>query len=131
MWLLVRNVATINSSTAVGGTTDVTRGGRGIAGVFAGFEGKADKLSYNANIGWAQVAKARVTSTTKADSKDLGYEFNATVGYKLYDNLTASATAAYLVLGDAYGKNSGLLLPTGVADASNPYLTNIQLNYTF
>ncbi|HIJ88579.1 MAG TPA: porin [Desulfuromonadales bacterium] len=131
MWLLVRNGATINSSTAVGGSSDITRGGRGITGLFAGYEGTADKLFYNGNIGWAQVAKARVSATTTAASKDLGYEFNATVGYKLYSNLTASATAAYLVLGDAYGKSTGLILPGGIHDASNPYLTNIQLNYTF
>ena len=167
MWLLVRNGATINSSTAVGGSSDITRGGRGIAGVFAGYEGTADKLFYNANLGWAQVAKARIDAVAavsavpalpaypadaahpagvpaqaavpakaavpvqQADSKDLGVEFNATVGYKLYNNLSVSATAAYLVLGDAYGKSSGNILKGGIADASNPYLTNIQLNYTF
>ena len=132
MWLLVRNGATINSSTAVGGSSDITRGGVGIAGLFLGYEGTANKLFYNGNIGWAQVAEGRnITTNAKTASKDLGYEFNATVGYKLYDNLSASATAAYLVLGDAYGKSSGTLLKGGVADASNPYLTNIQLNYTF
>ena len=132
MWLLVRNGATINSSTAVGGSSDITRGGVGIAGLFLGYEGTADKLFYNGNIGWAQVAEGRnITTNAKTNSKDLGYEFNATVGYKLYSNLTASATAAYLVLGDAYGKSTGVLLKGGVADASNPYLTNVQLNYTF
>ncbi len=137
MWLLVRNVATINSSTAVGGSADVTRGGRGLEGVFAGYEGTANKLFYNGNIGWAQVAEKRT-----ADSKALGTEVNGTVGYKLYDNMSVSATAAYLFLGDGYGKDNGTLLPVNngttnlwtantAYGASNPFMTNIQINYTF
>ena len=59
MWLLTRNAATINSSTAIGGSNDLTRGGRGIMGVFAGFDGTAGNLFYDCNVGYARVARNR------------------------------------------------------------------------
>jgi len=138
MWLIARNAATINSSTAIGGTSDMTRGGRGILGAFAGFEGALDKIFYNANVGWAKVAEKQA-----ADSADIGTELNATVGYKLYSNLSASFTAAYAILGDGYKKDIAQratdtattgntnLLPGGVRKADNSFLTNIALNYAF
>lgn len=126
MWLVTRNAATINSSTAIGGSSDITRGGRGIFGIFAGYEGAMDKIFYNANVGYAQVAQKQA-----ADSAAIGTELNVTVGYKLYANLSASVTGAYAILGDGYGKDTGTLLSGGVAKADNPFLTNIALNYTF
>lgn len=126
MWLIVRNAATINSSTAIGGSSDISRGGRGILGLFAGYEGAMDKIFYNANIGYAQVAEKQT-----ADSAVVGTELNVTAGYKLYANLSASATVAYAILGDGYKKENAVLLPGGVAKADNPFITNIQLNYTF
>jgi hypothetical protein len=128
MWLITRNAATINSSSAIGGSTDMTRGGRGIMGMFAGYEGAVDKMFYNANVGYAQVAQKQA-----ADSAAIGTEFNVTVGYKLYSNLSASVTGAYAVLGDGYGKNvaAAKLLKGGVANADNPFMTNIALNYAF
>jgi hypothetical protein len=56
MWLLVRSGQAINSSTSVLGN-DLTVGGRGLIGVFAGYEGTMDKLFYNANVGYAQTAE--------------------------------------------------------------------------
>jgi hypothetical protein len=126
MWLITRNAATINSSTAIGGSGDLTRGGRGILGAFAGFEGAMDKIYYNANVGYAKVDMKRT-----AKSAAVGTEINATVGYKLYSNLSASFTAAYAILGDGYGKSTGVLLPNGVAKADDPFLTNVALNYSF
>jgi len=126
MWLITRNAATINSSTAIGGSSDLTRGGRGIMGFFAGYEGAADKLYYNANVGYAQVDEKRT-----AASDEIGTEINATVGYKLYPALSISATAAYAFLGDGYGKSTGTLLPGGVANADDPFLTNVALNFSF
>ena len=124
MWLLTRNAATINSSTAIGGTTDLTRGGLGIKGIFAGYEGTADKVFYSGNVGYAAVANKR-----GASNSSIGTELNATAGYKLYANLSASVTAAYLILGDGYKKAT--TLPGGTVDVENPFLTNIQLNYVF
>lgn len=126
MWLLVRNGATINSSTAIG-TTDLTKGNLGLLGLFGGYEMAAGKLFGSANIGYAQVDERR-----DARSFSIGTELNATVGYKVYDNLTASFTAAYLIAGDGVDGDATDRLPgVGVANADNPYLTNVQLSYVF
>lgn len=129
MWLITRNAATINSSTQIGGGSDLTRGGLGLMGAFAGYEGKAGKVFYNGNVGAAKVAMKR-----SAVSANIGAEVNATVGYKLYDNLSTQFTAAYAFLGDGYGhKDAGanLLGTTGSRNADNPFLTAIALNYAF
>lgn len=126
MWLITRNIATINTSTAIGATSDLTRGGKGIMGVFAGYNGTAGKVFYGGNVGWARVAERQT-----ADSASIGTEINATVGYKLYDNMSASLIGAYAFLGDGYGKDTGNLLATGVHGADNPFMTAIALNYSF
>jgi hypothetical protein len=129
MWLLTRNAATINSSTAIGGSSDITRGGRGIKGIFAGYEGSADKIFYSGNVGYAAVDKKQT-----ANSSSIGTELNATVGYKLYANLSASVTAAYAILGDGFGAENATLLQGAATTAKsydNPFLTAVQLNYTF
>lgn len=129
MWLLTRNIATINSSTSIGTTTgDLSNGGKGIIGVFAGYEGTAGKIFYNGNVGWARVAERQ-----GADSANIGTELNATIGYKLYDSMSASLIGAYAILGDGYGKaNAPLLNGLTVAKSyDNPFLTAIALNYAF
>jgi hypothetical protein len=132
MWLLTRNAETINSSTAIGGGTDLTRGGLGIRGIFGGYDGTAGKVFYSGNVGYARVDQKRA-----AQSGVIGTELNASVGYKLYDNMSARFTAAYAILGDGYGKDTGNLLTNGtatvvgVAKADNPFLTAIVLNYAF
>ncbi len=127
MWLISRNSAAINSATAVGGTPDLTRAGLGLLGFFVGYEGTADKVFYNANAGYAQVDQKRA-----ADSAVIGSEVNATIGYKLYTNLSASVTAAYAFLGDGYNKDKpAALLSGGTAKADNPFLSSIALNYSF
>ncbi|KAF0219802.1 MAG: hypothetical protein FD174_1815 [Geobacteraceae bacterium] len=127
MWLLIRNGQAVNSSTSVLGT-DNTVGGRGLWGIFAGYEGTVNKLFYNANVGYAETAHAR----SAVEKKSLGTEVNAQVGYKLYDNLTASVAAAYLLLGDGLGGKSGQVISGfGVIDATNPYMANVQLSYVF
>jgi len=140
MWFLVRNGQQINSSTSVF-ANDMTIGGHGQIAVYAGYEGTQDKLFYNANIGWAQAAKS-----WGSEEKALGTEINAQVGYKLFDNLTASVAVAYMFLGDglnsktdsdrlinAYGKLPAAGTPArfGAADADDPYMFNMQLSYVF
>ncbi|MBW4054239.1 MAG: porin [Proteobacteria bacterium] len=128
MWLLVRNGAEINTATQIGGSSDITRGGHGLMGVFAGYEGTAGKMFYNANVGYARVAEKQAAS-----SSSIGTELNATVGYKLYDNMSASFTGAYAILGDGYGKENVMLLNGKNVGKSydNPFMTNIALNYAF
>ena len=125
MWLLVRNGGAVNSSTSVLGN-DMTAGGRGLMGVFAGYEGTAGKVFYNANLGYAQTAESR-----GAEDSAIGTEINAQVGYKLYDNLSVSGAVAYVVLGDALSSTTAANRIGGAADADNPYAVNLQLSYTF
>jgi len=132
MWLLTRNVATINTSTAIGASSDITRGGRGILGFFGGYEGTAGKVFYNGNVGYAKVD--RVAASTGA-AASIGTELNATVGYKLYDNMSAAFTGAYAILGDGYSRDTTAVLPGGTAagkgKADNPFMAAIALNYAF
>ena len=125
MWLLIRNGQSINSSTSVLGN-DMTIGGRGMWGVFAGYEGKVDKLFYNANAGYAETAHA----VDAQEEKSLGTEVNMQIGYNIFDNLQVSVAGAYLILGDALGGNATQTL-SGTVDADNPWMGNVQLSYTF
>jgi hypothetical protein len=127
MWLLIRNGAAINSSTSVLGN-DLTVGGRGLLGVFAGYEGAIGKLFYSANIGYAQTAEKR-----SSEKKTIGTEINAQVGYKLSENASASAALAYAILGDGMNSKTTAdrIVGFGVANADDPYALNLQLSYTF
>jgi hypothetical protein len=136
MWLLIRSGQAVNSSTSVLGN-DLTVGNRGLMGVFAGYEGTMGKVFYNANIGYAQTAEERGT-----EDGVIGTEVNAQVGYKLFDNLSASAAVAYAFLGNGLNSNTAtdrFSAPTsadtsarlGAADADDPYMINLQLAYAF
>lgn len=125
MWLLVRPNQAINTSTSIVGN-DMTVGGRGSYGVFAGYEGTDNKLFYNANIGYLATAEKR-----GSEASSLGTEINAQVGYKIYDNLSASVAAAYVFLGDALNSTTAAKRVAGAADADDPYLFNVQLSYLF
>ncbi len=129
MWLLVRPNQAIGTSTSVLGN-DLTVGGRGSVGLFAGYEGTMNKVFYNANIGYMMTAEERTNSGIKEDGA-IGTEINAQVGYKLYDNLSVSAAAAYAFLGDGLTSNNANERVGGAADADDPYLFNIQLSYVF
>ena len=126
--LLLRNVyATDKTDRAV--VFDLNNNGRGIVTAFAGYDLPIGKAFINSNIGIGAVAKDNTNATGTNASKGggssniLGTELNTEIGYKVYDNLTASISAAYLVLGDFY-QNSA-------STPDNPYSTKITLNYTF
>jgi hypothetical protein len=128
MWILIRNAAAVNSSSSIMGTTgnDLTNGGRGLIFFGAGYEGTANKLFYNANVGYAMVAKARGN-----EESGIGTELNAQVGYKIYDNLSASLAFAYVVLGDGLKSDTATERFGGAASAADPWLANLQLSYSF
>lgn len=117
MWLLQRPGQAINTSTSLLGN-DNTAKGLGSAGVFAGYEGTMDKVFYNANVGYMTTSKKNA-----AGDKSIGTEINAQVGYKVYDNLSASVAGAYAFLGNYFDATA--------PDADNPYLVNVQLSYAF
>jgi hypothetical protein len=120
MWLLIRSGQAINSSTSILGN-DLTVGDRGSMGLFAGYEGTVDKIFYNANIGYMSTNEKR----TGDQGKSVGTEINAQVGYKMFDNLSASVAASYAMLGSYFDKSSG------GKDPDDPYMFNVQLSYTF
>jgi hypothetical protein len=126
MWLLVRSGQAVNSSSSVL-KNDLTVGGRGLVGFFAGYEGTLDKVFFNANVGYAMTAEERGT-----EDSSLGTEINAQVGYKLFDNLSISAAAAYAFLGDGLNDTGTKRISGfGVSDADDPYMLNVQLAYVF
>ncbi|MCM2359126.1 MAG: porin [Geobacteraceae bacterium] len=135
MWLLIRSGQGVNTSTSVLGN-NITVGGRGLVGVFAGYDGTMDKLFYNANVGYMRTAEERTTTLGPLRIKEdgtIGTEINAQVGYKLYDNLSVSVAGAYAILGE--GMHSGAvgkkISGFGAVAAENPYMTNVQLAYAF
>lgn len=130
--ILLRNVySTDKSDLAV--VFDMNNNGRGLIAGFAGYDLPLGKLFINSNVGVAAIAKdngnsrnGTAASFQKGSSDILGTELNTEIGYKLYDNLVASVSAAYLVLGDFYSHAS-----TSGALPNNPYTTRMTLNYTF
>jgi len=125
MWLLIRPNQAIGTSNSVLGN-DMTVGGRGSIGLFAGYEGTMDKVFYNANIGYMMTAEER-----GSEDDVIGTEINAQVGYKMYDNLSVSAAAAYAFLGDGLSSSTAAERFGGAADADDPYLFNVQVSYVF
>ncbi|AJE04648.1 membrane protein [Geobacter pickeringii] len=105
-------------------------------GVVAGFIGYdmpfTPKLSATVNAGFAAVAKDNLHKPTNLktgaanSSNYLGTEVSTHVDYKVYDNLTAIARGAYVILGDYY---KGVAL--NGEDPRNPYMASIILNYVF
>jgi len=126
MWLIVPTGQGINSLTSVIGR-DLNNNNRGLMGLFAGYDGTVGKVFYNANLGYAQTAEERT-----GEDGTIGTEINAQVGYKLFDNLSVSAAAAYAMLGDNIagtpGSNTFTNSPTKIDD---PWMLNTQLSYAF
>lgn len=131
MWLLVRNGAAINSSGNHILGNDLSVGGHGLILATLGYEGTAGKLFYNANVGHARAAEDR-----NRDER-IGTEINAQVGYKLFDNLTASVAGAYAFLGNGLNGDTAQRLDKntttkfGATNADDPYMVNLQLAYAF
>ncbi|MFH0783251.1 MAG: hypothetical protein V2B20_15055 [Pseudomonadota bacterium] len=77
----------------------------GITNIWAGNAGVTlkpmDKLKIDADVWYASLAEDNI-----AGDKDLGVEFDGKLTYNIYDNLTAEAVFAYLVSGDATGKEN-------------------------
>lgn len=131
MMILFRNKMNITGDRAI--VYNVTN-------VIGGFVG------YNANItpkAFANVNAGFVAAATDSDdfgttqsgghkSNYLGTEINGEVGYKVFDNLTASLQGAYVFLGDYYkgaGKDSNNAF--NGKDPRDPYVGRVMLNYAF
>lgn len=124
--LLLRNIyASDKTDRAV--VFDLNNNGRGLIAAFAGYDLALGKFFANSNVGIGAVAKDNGNSNNlgkgSGTSNVLGTEINTEIGYKVYDNLNASVSLAYLVLGDFY--------KVGGTTPDNPYSTKVMLNYTF
>lgn len=124
----------LNRNLAAGGTTTdyhIVQGtgnlNQGVILMTAGYDAKINPKWYaNGNLGAAWVSKEN--SQTRATGKGcnfLGTEVNVETGYKLYDNLTASVQAAYVLLGGYYTDS------IDGKDPKDPFTTRINLSYAF
>jgi len=122
MVLLMRNVVNMDTDKAV--VQYINNGNRGLTLLTLGYDAAiTDKLGASANIGYGMASEKQATDK----SASLGTEINAQVDYKLFTNLTASLTGAYVILGD--GKKYASNVSTVKLD--NPYLASVMFNYTF
>lgn len=131
MQLLFRDAYAMTTDNAIAYTTNNLD-----QGVIAGFIGYdlpiTSKISASANAGFAAVAKENGNKPVNQSTGDrnssnyLGTELNASVDYKVYDNMTATVRGAYVILGDYYKG-----VAAGGEDPNNPYMASVMLNYAF
>lgn len=122
VWLLVRNPKESTNEQSI--VAESGNNNQGIVGGSVGYDLTVGKVFGNANVGMLATAKEQ----TGRESRYMGTEINAEVGYNLFDNMSVLARAAYVVLGDYYKKTSTLNPGT---DPANPYETQIVLSYKF
>lgn len=138
------NMMLLNRATNMGGTTTdqslVYTTNNKDQGVFLytlGYDAKLGSKAYanaNAGVAWASKSNANKPTDKKlngvAGTNYMGTEINVEAGYKMYDNLTASLQAAYVILGGYYKdttRDSGGV----VTDPENPYTARVVLSYAF
>lgn len=110
---------------------------KNVIGGFIGYNANmTTKCFANVNAGFVATDKsnndfgtARVTAAGGHKSNYLGTEINGEVGYKVFDNLTASLQGAYVFLGDYYNDTVGTA--ANPQDPRDPYIGRIMLNYAF
>jgi len=129
MMILFRNKMNITGDRAI--VYNVTN----VYGGFVGYNANmSSKCFANVNAGFVAAAtqnndfgSARLSGDHKSDY--LGTEINGEVGYKVFDNLTASLQGAYVFLGDYYKDT----ITTGATPQTprDPYVGRIMLNYAF
>ncbi|AJE04484.1 alginate export family protein [Geobacter pickeringii] len=122
MMILLRNkYATAGTDRAI--AFDLNNGNHGIVGGFLGYDMTFGKIFSNTNLGMMAAAK-----DTTHEGKYMGTEINSELGYKLYDNMTASLQGAYVFLGDYFKGQNG----AAAGDLPNsPFTARVQLQYVF
>lgn len=142
MMLLNRNAADHSTNTDQSLVASTNNLNQGLWLYTLGYDATiTPKLSASANVGFAWVARTngnhafdrRAGATAAGGSNGsnyLGTEFNAAVDYKMYDNLTTSVQAAYVVLGGYYA-NSAQNHNGSACDPDNPYTARVVLTYAF
>jgi hypothetical protein len=142
MMLLNRNSAANTSTTdyslvynSGNGTSIATM--QGLYLYTLGYDAKiTPKLYANANLGFAWAAhtntlKPRDFATGGRNATNfMGTEINIETGYKMYDNLTASLSAAYVILGGFY-EGSSSYQTGGSHTPEDPYTIRTSLKFSF
>lgn len=119
LMLLVRNNATSGTTST---NEFLRRTITNVGLVSAGYDAKINAKTYaNANLGLAWAPEKGSQKGTY-----IGTELALEGGYKVFDNLTASVQAAYVVLGDYCKANTA-----GATMPDNPYTARLVLTHTF
>jgi hypothetical protein len=117
MQIMLRNKYNANSDRSIVQSLNGARANEGFVGGFVGYDANfTPKVYGSVNAGFGAAA-----NTNQAENY-LGTEVNAEIGYKLFDNMTASVQGAYMFLGDYFDE---------AGDLDDPYQTRIMLNYAF
>ncbi len=117
MQIMLRNKYNINTDRALVHNLGGAQKDEGFIGGFIGYDANLTSKVYGSvNAGFGAAANS--------DQKDnyLGTEVNAEIGYKLFDNMTASVQGAYMFLGDYFDE---------AGDLDDPYQARVMLNYAF
>jgi hypothetical protein len=129
MLLLMRSSYAMDSDKAIVNFTNNVN--RGLTLLVVGYDAKiTDKLDASANVGYAMSSQKFKNDR----SASIGTELNAQIDYKLFSNLTASLTGAYVILGDAkkYATTAAPFSTTAATVKNdNPYLGSVMFNYVF
>ena len=139
------NMMLLNRSVNMGGTStdraiiyDTNNKDQGVWLASIGYDANITPKTYaSANVGCAWVAKQNAIkpvdkATGAANGSNFqGTEINLETGYKMYDNLTASVQAAYVILGGYYKGSAANSSASAVKDPENPYTARVVLSYAF
>ncbi len=140
MFLLNRNALQSGGSNDMSLVYSSNNRDQGLWLYTLGYDAKIGAKAYaNANLGFAWAAKDHLTAkptdkTTgiRGGSNFQGAEINLETGYKMYDNLTVKAQAAYVMLGGYYKSTSQTVAaPVVGADPADPYTFRLGMSYAF
>lgn len=112
-------------------TTDryIRRNVTNIALATVGYDANlTNKVYLNTNLGFGWTPASDKEGTTKNSGDFMGAELNLETGYKVYDNLTLKAQAAYMMQGAVY-KDTASNNPT--KNPENPYTVRLLASYAF
>ena len=126
--LLFGNKYSLNTYRAV--VWDLNNRAQGVATAFVGYDTPlGEKFFAGANLGAAAAAKTNENKPSgTSDSRYLGTEINAEVGYKVSKALTTQLQAGYLFLGRHF---DGTALDTPGADPEDPWTARLVVTYIF
>lgn len=88
----------------------------------------------NVGFGWTPASEkdGRITGTANYNSSDfMGTELNLEAGYKVSDNMSLSARAAYMILGGLYKGTASNSTVASSKDPENPYTLRLLAKFAF